>query len=75
MKPYKDSNGDSGIIEYEYGDNWISLKIKYGGVYTYRSARVGATHIATMKRLADAGDGLNSYINTHPDVKKGCDPR
>ncbi len=75
MKPYKDINGDSGVLAYEYGENWISVQFKHGGVYSYRSPRVAASHISTMKRLADAGDGLNAYINTHPDVKKGYDPR
>jgi hypothetical protein len=28
-----------------------------------------------MKKLADAGDGLNAYINTHRDVAKGYSKR
>ncbi len=75
MKSYRDINGDSGISAYEYGDDWISVQFKHGGIYTYRSSRISSLHIATMKRLADAGDGLNAYINTNPDVKKGYDPR
>ncbi len=75
MKAYRDIGGDSGVLSYDYGDDWISVKFKHGGVYTYRSSRIGQPHIVTMKRLADAGDGLNAYINTNRDVKKGCDPR
>lgn len=71
MKPYRDIDGDSGISAYEYGDDWISVQFKHGGTYTYRSARIGSAHIATMKQLADSRDGLNAYINNHPDVKKG----
>ncbi|MBT3068242.1 hypothetical protein [Rhodoferax sp. U11-2br] len=71
MKAYKDINGDSGVSAYEYGDDWIRVQFKYGGTYEYRSATIGSAHLSTMKRLADSGDGLNAYINTHPDVKKG----
>ncbi len=71
MKSYKDLGGDSGVLGYEYGDDWISVQFKHGGTYLYRANRIGAAHLATMKRLADTGDGLNSYINTHPEVKKG----
>lgn len=71
MKPYRDINGDSGVSAYEYGDDWISVQFKHGGTYTYRSSKIGAAHIAAMRRLADSGDGLNAYINTNPDVRNG----
>jgi hypothetical protein len=71
MKPYRDIDRDSGVSAYEYGDDWISVQFKHGGTYTYRSSRIGAAHIATMKRLADSGEGLNAYIINNHDVKKG----
>jgi len=71
MKTYTDINGDSGISEYDYGDDWILVQFRYGRPYEYRASRIGASHLDTMKRLADAGDGLNAYINTHPEVKNG----
>ena len=71
MQTYRDINGDSGVSAYEYGDDWIRVRFKSGYTYEYRSTRIGAAHISTMKRLADAGDGLNAYINTHQDVKVG----
>jgi hypothetical protein len=75
MKLYKDIGNDSGVLAYEYGEDWISVQFKYGGVYTYRASRIGAAHIAIMKQLADSGDGLNGYINSNPIIKKGYDPR
>ena len=75
MKPYRNIDGDSGVAAYEYGNDWISVQFRHCGTYTYRATRIGTSHIANMKRLADAGDGLNAYINTNPDVKKGYDPR
>jgi len=71
MKPYRDTDGDSGILAYDYGDDWIRVQFKHGGTYEYRAAGVGTSHLSTMKRLADSGDGLNAYINTNPEVKKG----
>ena len=69
MQTYRDINGDSGIAAYDYGDDWIKVQFKHGGTYEYRVAKIGSTHISTMKLLADSGDGLNAYINTHKDVK------
>lgn len=71
MKPYRDINGDSGIAAYEYGQDFIQVQFKPGKVYEYRASRIGSTHINNMKRLADSGDGLNAYINSHPEVRTG----
>lgn len=71
MKPYTDLNGDSGISAYDYGNDWITVQFKHGGTYSYQSSAIGAQHISAMKQLADAGDGLNAYINTNPTVKNG----
>ena len=71
MQRYRDINGDSGVLGYEYGDDWIMVTFKQGGTCEYRAFRIGHAHISNMKRLADAGDGLNAYINTQPDVRGG----
>lgn len=71
MKAYRDINGDSGISAYDYSDDWITVQFKHGGTYDYRASGIGSVHLNNMKRLADAGDGLNAYINTHPEVKNG----
>lgn len=75
MKTYQNIGGDSGIVAYDYDSDSITVHFKHGGNYRYSSAGIGASHLAELKRLADSGDGLNSYINTHPEVKKGYDPR
>lgn len=66
MKKYRDIDNDSGVDSFDIGPT--SITVKFAGttrlyVYSYRSA--GAHHVEAMKRLALAGDGLNSYINTH----------
>lgn len=71
MKAYRDINGDSGVSAYDYGDDWIKVQFKGGAVYEYRAAKIGQANINNMKRLADGGDGLNSYIMNNPEVKGG----
>lgn len=71
MKPYQGSDGDSGIAAYAYGKDWIRIRFKKGGTYRYPASMIGAAHLRAMKRLADSGKGLNTYINTHPEVKEG----
>ena len=75
MTPYKDVNRDSGVRSFEYGDDWIRVQFKDGKTYEYRASKIGRRHIETMKSLADAGDGLNAYINTNRDVHGGYSSR
>ncbi len=69
MKSYR--NKKSGVTGYEYSDRWIRIRFASGGIYAYTAESIGATHLAALKKLADSGDGLNTYINKHPRVKKG----
>ncbi|MBZ0095836.1 MAG: hypothetical protein K8H75_10785 [Sulfuricella sp.] len=71
MKAYRDINGDSGISAYDCGDDWINVQFKGGNTYEYQASKIGQMHITAMKALADAGDGLNSYIMRNPTVKNG----
>lgn len=71
MKAYIDINNDSGISAYDYGDDWIKVQFKGGNTYEYQASKIGQAHITAMKRLADAGDGLNSYIMRDPTVRNG----
>ena len=71
MKPYQNLSGDSGILAYEYGLDWIRIRFDHGGTYEYTKASIGAAHLRTLKRLADSGDELNTFINSHPEVKNG----
>lgn len=71
MKAYMDTDGDSGISAYDYGDDWIKVLFKGGQTYEYQASKIGQANINTMKALADAGDGLNSFIMLNPTVKNG----
>jgi hypothetical protein len=57
--------GDSGIAAYEIGPGWIKIRFTDGGTYLYDDSAPGAVHVREMQRLAQSGEGLNTYINKH----------
>lgn len=66
MERYRNSGGGSGVSAYEIGSDYIL--VKFSGTartfrYSYRKA--GQNHVENLKRLAQSGSGLNSYINIH----------
>lgn len=65
MQQYKNLGGDSGVLAYEIGSDYIKVEFKDGAVYFYSYASAGGQNIEEMKRLAIKGEGLNSFINTH----------
>ncbi|HEY1997120.1 hypothetical protein [Paraburkholderia sp.] len=71
MERYRNSSGDSGVQAYEIGDRFIAVRFKSGVTYWYTDASVGPKHLAEIKRLAQQGQGLSTYISTHADVRAG----
>ena len=65
MERYKNINGDSGVVAYETGDDYIKVKFIDGVVYLYTNAITGQHHINQMKKLAAKGLGLSAYISRH----------
>ncbi len=65
MKRYKNLAGDSKVIAYEYGSDFIRVQFRDNSVYRYTYESAGNVNIEQMKKLANAGHGLNSFINTH----------
>ena len=65
MKPYKNLSNESGIARYEILANGIRVQWDSGAVYFYSEESTGIEHIAEMKRLAEKGRGLATYINQH----------
>ncbi len=63
MKNYRDSDNNSNISGYEYGEDWIRVYFKDDSEYEYTGSGVSQYTINQMKALADAGDGLNSFIS------------
>lgn len=41
MELYKDINGDSGVLGYEIGYDYITVQFKTGAIYTYTYSSAG----------------------------------
>jgi hypothetical protein len=70
MTTYKNLNGDSGVLKYEIGGNYILISFEKTGLYEYNYINVGEMNVETMKKLAKQGYGLNTYINDYLKDKK-----
>ena len=67
--PYGNGNGNSGIIGYEIGDDWMDIEYANGGIYTYSEKNVGEVNFLKMKVLAMEGSGLNAFLNKSVRVR------
>jgi len=67
MKRYGNRSGDSGVEAYRITATSIFVKFRNRDEpYEYRSTgRAGPQKVARMKRLAEAGQGLSTYISQH----------
>ena len=66
MQRYLNLSGDSGVEA--YGLRKAAILVKFRGsdrIYVYSDASAGPAHVARMKRLAQAGKGLSTYISRH----------
>jgi len=64
MEHYKNLGGNSGVVGYEIGSDFIKVQFSDGAVYLYTHASAGSHHIEHMQHMARSGQGLNSFINT-----------
>jgi hypothetical protein len=67
MEPYTNLGGDSGVLAYQLGSDYIIVQFKTGQYtfYKYTNYSAGVGVVDTMKGLAQRGQGLNSYISTN----------
>lgn len=65
MTPYKRLSGDSGVLAYLIEARAIRVKFVDGRVYTYTHGSAGRDNVEQMKRLAQAGKGLSTFISQH----------
>ncbi len=68
MERYKNLGGNSGVLAYEIGPDYIKVEFTGGSLYLYNYGSAGSQNVERMKELAIAGEGLNSFINRY--VKK-----
>ena len=69
MERYRNLGGNSGVVAYEIGDDFVTVVFRDGSRYLYTYKSAGRNNIERMKTLAMAGQGLNAFINT--TVRKG----
>lgn len=69
MERYRNIKGDSGVLAFEAGDDYIKVRFVGGDVYLYTDAATGRRHVEQMKKLAAKGKGLSTYISRY--VKNG----
>jgi len=69
VQRYLNLSGDSGVIAYEIGADYIRVQFRTGLPYRYSHARAGRHHVERMKELAEAGRGLSTYISQHVSDK------
>lgn len=62
---YSNGSGFSRIIAYEVGPDFLRVLFPGETAYTYSAASAGADNVAEMKRLAQSGEGLLTYINAN----------
>ena len=65
MQRYKNLSGNSGIRAYELIGDSIDVEFSGGAVYRYDYATTGRHKVETMKALANAGEGLGTFISQH----------
>lgn len=65
MRSYQSLNHNTGVIAYQNGLDHIAVQFKDGSIYLYTNKSAGMDSITQMKKLAEAGAGLTTFINKH----------
>jgi hypothetical protein len=63
MQRYLNRAGDSGVVAYEPGPNFIRVQFIGGETYLYTYESTGADAVERMKTLAEQGIGLSTFIS------------
>jgi len=62
VETYLNLGGNSNVIGYEIARESITVYFGDGSAYLYTYQSAGNENVEEMKRLAMAGQGLNSFI-------------
>ncbi len=65
MEQYKNLAGNSGVVAFEIGSDSIQVQFSSGSIYEYTDSSAGTKNIDEMKRLAQCGKGLSTFISRH----------
>ena len=64
--PYRNRVGDSGVVAYATGKDWIEIVFEdRKAIYRYSHKKPGRAHVMRMMALARQGEGLAAYIEQH----------
>lgn len=62
MQRYENRGGNSNVIAFTIGIDFIDVQFGGGRIYRYSYRSAGADKVEKMKELANQGVGLNSYV-------------
>lgn len=66
MKPYANHSGESGVEAYEITPTSVRVKFRHSErIYEYSERSAGVTSVRRMKRLAESGKGLSTFITRY----------
>lgn len=65
---YRDVSGNSGIVNFSSGNDFIWIEFKGDKVYLYNSRITGEEAIKELNKKAILGKGLSGFISQNPDV-------
>lgn len=63
LKPYRSPKQNSGVTRYALGPDYIVIEFKSTAGYRYDSRSPGRRKVQIMKKLAQQGSGLATFIN------------
>lgn len=63
MKPYKQPGNSSTIAKYSIYRDAIDLQLADGSIQTYTVESAGKNNVERMKLLAEAGEGLGTFLS------------
>jgi hypothetical protein len=69
MKRYQNLSGKSAVTMYELAKDVVTVRYANQEVYRYSNQSAGRENISKMKVLAQAGKGLETFINANVKEK------
>ena len=69
-RPYT-KEGNTGIRNYYYEDDFIWIEFAGGRIYLYTSEKTGKEYLLAMKSLAEMGKGLSAFISKTDFIRHG----
>lgn len=64
MQQYANNSGKSGVLAYLIGSDFIVVQFPHNSFYKYTYSSAGQSAIEAMKRFAQNGSGLGTFIST-----------